>query len=194
MKKQDLIPIVLIFALFLAYPTIDRKVIAKIFPPKAKPAPAVVETVAAPSIPADTALAAPEAKTGEIPATEAPPPPAAPAEAAAPEEEQAPEVLTTLGNERLELTLSSRGAGIVRAVLRGYPSAKVTFPSLSTFPIVPPPRRSGPNGAAPGARTPAWASSWRTTGRLARSRSRRGCAATAMSSAAASSPPPTRPR
>ena len=124
MKKQDLIPIVLIFALFLAYPTIDRKVIAKIFPPKAKPAPAVVESVAAPSIPADTALAAPEAKTGEIPATEAPPPPAAPAEAAAPEEEQAPEVLTTLGNERLELTLSSRGAGIVRAVLRGYPSAK----------------------------------------------------------------------
>ena len=62
MKKQDLIPIVVIFALFLAYPTIDRKVIAKFFPPKAKPAPAAVEKAEAPALPADTALAAPEAK------------------------------------------------------------------------------------------------------------------------------------
>ena len=61
MKKQDLIPIVLIFALFLAYPTLDRKFISKIFPPKAKPAPAAVEKAEAPALPADTALAAPDA-------------------------------------------------------------------------------------------------------------------------------------
>ena len=126
MKKQDLIPIVLILALFLAYPTIDRKFVRKIFPPKTKPVPAVVEKAEAPALPADTALAAPEAD-----ADAAAQPAAAPAaEALAPKaeasaaEEKAPEVLTTLANERLELTLSSRGAGIVRAAVLGYPSAK----------------------------------------------------------------------
>lgn len=121
MKKKDLIPIILIFALFLAYPTIDRKFIAKIFPPKAKPAPAAVATAEAPSLPADTALAAPEAQAAPSEAVEDVP---APAEAPAVEEDAAPEVLTTLANERLQLTFSSRGAGIVRAVLPGYPSAK----------------------------------------------------------------------
>jgi hypothetical protein len=48
MKKQDLIPIVLILALFLAYPTLDRKFVRKIFPPKAKPAPAAVAKAEAP--------------------------------------------------------------------------------------------------------------------------------------------------
>ena len=126
MKKQDLIPIVLILALFLAYPTIDQKFVRKIFPPKTKPVPAVVEKAEAPALPADTALAAPEAD-----ADAAAQPAAAPAaEALAPKaeasaaEEKAPEVLTTLANERLELTLSSRGAGIVRAAVLGYPSAK----------------------------------------------------------------------
>lgn len=124
MKKQDLIPIVVIFALFLAYPTIDRKVISKFFPPKAKPAPAAVEQAEAPSLPADTALAAPEAKTepaGEVAATQ---PEAVPTATPTAAEEKAPEVLTTLANERLELTLSSHGAGIVRAAVLGYPSVK----------------------------------------------------------------------
>ncbi len=120
MKKKDLLPIILIFALFLAYPTIDRKVIAKFFPAKAKPAPAAVETVQAPSLPADTSLAAPEAH----PAPSESMPAAAPAEAPAATAEEAPEVLTTLSNDRLELTLSSRGAGIAQAVLRDYPIAK----------------------------------------------------------------------
>ena len=130
MKKQDLIPIVLIFALFLAYPTLDRKFISKIFPPKAKPAPAAVEKAEAPALPADTALAAPEAEKaataleadGVTSATwkkDEPAPAPAPAE-----EEKAIEVLTTLGNERLEITTSTHGAGVVRAAILGYPSVK----------------------------------------------------------------------
>ena len=120
MKKQDLIPIVVIFALFLAYPTIDRKVISKFFPPKVKPTPAAVEQAEAPSLPADAALAAP-ADADEAAAAE----PAVPkAEPAAAEEDQAPEEFATLANERLELTLSSHGAGIVRAAILGYPSVR----------------------------------------------------------------------
>lgn len=69
MNKKDLLPIILIFILFLAYPTIDRKFVAKIFPPKAKPAPVAVEPATAPALPADTALAAPAASP------DAPPPP-----------------------------------------------------------------------------------------------------------------------
>jgi len=128
MKKQDLIPIVLIFALFLAYPTLDRKFISKIFPPKAKPAPAAVEKAEAPALPADTALAAPEAEKA-TPALEADGVTSAtwkkdePAPAPA-EEEKAIEVLTTLGNERLEITTSTHGAGVVRAAILGYPSVK----------------------------------------------------------------------
>ena len=128
MKKQDLIPIVLIFALFLAYPTIDRKIIAKYFPPKAKPVPAVVESARAPNLPADTALAAPAAPAPAEAAAaadaEAPVAPAAPEAPAVEEEDPSIEVLTTLGNERLEITTSTRGAGIVRAAILGYPSVK----------------------------------------------------------------------
>ncbi len=128
MKKQDLIPIVLIFALFLAYPTLDRKFISKIFPPKAKPAPAAVAKAEAPALPADTALAAPEAEKA-APAPEADGVTSAtwkkdePAPAPA-EEDKAMEVLTTLGNERLEITTSTHGAGVVRAAILGYPSVK----------------------------------------------------------------------
>jgi YidC/Oxa1 family membrane protein insertase len=121
MKKQDLIPIVVIFALFLAYPTLDRKFISKIFPPKAKPVPAAVETAQAPALPADTALAAPAAPAPAKPAaTTDAEPPAAPAE----EEADSIEVLTTFGNERLEITTSTHGAGVVRAAILGYPSVK----------------------------------------------------------------------
>ena len=126
MNKKDLIPIVLLFALFLAYPKIDEKFVSKIFPPKAKPVPAVVETAQAPSLPADTSLAAaPESAAqpaeAAAPATEATPA----AEAAAqPEAEKSPEVLTTLANDRVELTFSSHGAGVVQAAILEYPSEK----------------------------------------------------------------------
>ena len=46
MKKKDLIPIIALFALFLAYPTIDKKIIAKYFPPKEKPVPAAAAETA----------------------------------------------------------------------------------------------------------------------------------------------------
>ena len=128
MNRKDLLPIILIFALFLAYPFLDRKVMVKIFPPKAKSAPAAVETAQAPDVPADTALAPADSAA---PATGQPDavtsatwtPENAKVETAS-VEEQAPEVLTTLRNDRVELTFSSRGAGIVRAVLRDYPAAK----------------------------------------------------------------------
>ncbi len=120
MKKQDLIPIILIFVLFLAYPTIDRKVMTKIFPSKAKPVPAAVEKAEAPSIPADTSLAAPEAPAA--PSGESAPVEAAPAEA------KAPEILTTLANECLELALSSHGAGIVRASLIARRDGQLLYP------------------------------------------------------------------
>ena len=128
MNRKDLLPIILIFALFLAYPFLDRKVMVKIFPPKAKPAPAAVETVQAPDIPAATALApagsaAPAAEQPDAVTSATWTPESAKVEAVS-ADEQAPEVLTTLRNDRVELTLSSRGAGIVRAVLRGYPAAK----------------------------------------------------------------------
>ena len=121
MKKQDLIPIVLILALFLAWGRYGNDILNKYFPPKAKPAPAVVEKAAAPALPADTALAAPDAAAAEA---ETPAAPAAPAPDVAEEEDQAVEVLTTLGNERLEITTSTRGAGVVRAAILGYPSVK----------------------------------------------------------------------
>ena len=120
MNKKDLIPIVAIFALFLAYPTIDRKIMTKVFPPKAKPVPAAVEKAEAPAIPADTALAAPDA---EVQSAETTAPPVE-TDVAAAAEEAIPEVQTVLGNDRVELTCSSRGAGIVRAAILGYPSAK----------------------------------------------------------------------
>ncbi len=126
MNKKDLIPIVALFALFLAYPKIDEKFVSKIFPPKAKPVPAVAETAPAPSLPADTSLAAAPEAAAKPAETAAPAPEAAPAATAGAEAaaEKSPEVLTTLANDRLELTLSSHGAGVVRAAILDYPSAK----------------------------------------------------------------------
>jgi len=128
MKKQDLIPIVVIFAIFLAYPTIDRKFISKIFPPKEKPVPAVVETPEASDLPSDTTLSAPEAATEaatkvKTPVEEVAATPEEKEEAPAPDAETIPEVLNTLSNELLELTLSSHGAGVVKATLLDYPLA-----------------------------------------------------------------------
>ena len=131
MKKQDLIPIVVLVILLLAFPTIDQKLLSRFLPAKEKPAPAAVATAPAADIPSDTAWASPGAEPAPAPANEpAPGAPAAPA--AAPVAESLPEALHTLANERLELTLTSRGAGILRAAMRDYPetrgsSALVTF-------------------------------------------------------------------
>ncbi len=123
MKKKDLIPILLILAAFLAYPTIDRKLVSKFFPPKERPAP--VQSVEAPEMPANPELAAPEeaAAEAESPAGAEPAAVAGP-EAAAPEDEAVPETTETLENADLRVTFSSRGAGIVRAEILKYPEAK----------------------------------------------------------------------
>lgn len=133
MKKQDLIPLVIIFALFLAYPTIDRKVMTKFFPPKEKPAAAAVEKAEAPALPSDTSLAAPEAATAQ-PGEEA----AAPAEAPAPAEEKAIEVQTVLSNDRVELTFSSHGAGLVSCALVEQRDGQLKYPATkgSETPVV----------------------------------------------------------
>lgn len=119
MKKQDLIPIVIIFVLFLAWGKFGNELLNKFFPPKAAPAAAVAPAAGPAALPTDTALSAAEPVPS---AAAAAPENAAPAPAAgAP---RAPEILTPLANDRLELTLSSHGAGVVRAVLRDYPAAK----------------------------------------------------------------------
>lgn len=122
MKKKDLIPVVIIFALFLAYPQIDRHIIAKYFPAKAKPAPAAVESAEAPTIPSETALsAAPQSEVAPATAADAA---TAPVAEAAEEKETAPAEFTTLANSLVELTVSSQGAGIVKAAILKYPVEK----------------------------------------------------------------------
>jgi len=124
MKKQDLIPIVIIFAIFLAYPTLDRKFISKIFPPKEKPVPAVVNVTEEASSSADSDTSVSETTLDAVPTA----PSAVAAEDTAPAaevpeavEEESLEVLTSLSNDLLEITLSSRGAGVVEAKLLDYP-------------------------------------------------------------------------
>ena len=132
MNKKDLIPIVIIFALFLAYPKIDEKILSKYFPAKGKPVPTATQTVEAPSIPSDTSLSAPETSAPaeeSAPAASAEPAsssstPATPAAAAEADADALPEVFTTLANDRVQLTLSSRGAGVIKAVIQDYPSVK----------------------------------------------------------------------
>ena len=119
MKKQDLIPIVVIFILFLAWGKFGNDVLNKISPPKTPSVAAAVEKAEAPSLPSDVSLAAPASAT-PAPAGEAAPemPDAESAvEPAIAEAPRAPEVVTTLANDRVELDVSSHGAGIVRAAL-----------------------------------------------------------------------------
>ncbi|MGD9781449.1 MAG: membrane protein insertase YidC, partial [Kiritimatiellia bacterium] len=65
-----------------------------------------------------------EAPPAEEASSPAPAEPAATGADPAAEEEKTPEVFTTLANDRVELTFSSHGAGIVRAAILGYPSVK----------------------------------------------------------------------
>ena len=122
MKKKDLIPIILILAAFLAYPTIDRKIVAKFFPPKERPAP--VQSVEPPQMPAAPELAAPAEPAAEAPAEEVVAETPVSAPAAEPEDATLPESTEILENADLRVTFSSRGAGIVRAEILKYPEAK----------------------------------------------------------------------
>lgn len=127
MKKQDLLPVVIIFALILAYPEIDRRLVRKIFPGKPVPT-RVSEQAPDRSTPEDAAFAATEDTTpsptaATQPTTEAPQ--AAPV-AAMPEEPATPPVVTVLENELLRLSLTSHGAGIASATIKGYPISQGT--------------------------------------------------------------------
>lgn len=133
MKRKDWIPVAILFVLLLAYPTIDRKVVTKFFPPKTPP-PAAVEE---PSTPADASapaeLTAPAADNAPVPVREETEAPAdavsKPAPDTAPDRQKAPEERHVLANSRLELTLSSHGAGIVRAALTDRLHDSLRFPA-----------------------------------------------------------------
>ena len=131
MKKKDWIPVAILFVLLLAYPQIDKAVVSKFFPPKEAPVPAAAP--AQTDIPAQTELALP----GDVP-----PPPPAPAQtlpepaaektvAPASEEVKAPEELHVLANHRLELTLSSHGAGVVHAALIARHQDALRYPAAA---------------------------------------------------------------
>ncbi len=123
MKKKDMIPVAILFVLLLAYPKIDELFVSKFFPPKDRPAPAPVESSAPMDVPEGTTLAAaPEPPS--VPAEDAPVlPEAVPGEAddAAAPREKTPERLHVLANEQVEVTLTSHGAGVLRAVMLNYP-------------------------------------------------------------------------
>jgi YidC/Oxa1 family membrane protein insertase len=117
MKKKDLLIVVALFALWMAWPIIDRQVIKKHFfrspPPAAGPvAPAPADEE--PGIrPAPVAPAAPAEAISPAPAMEA--------EAARPAPEPSvPEQTVVIGNGRLQVTLSSHGAAVKSVELTGY--------------------------------------------------------------------------
>ena len=125
MKKQDLIPIVVIFALFLAWGKYGNDFLNKFFPAKARPAPAAAEKTETPSPPSEVSLGEP-APAAEAPVGESVPPPVA--ETPAADAPKTPEVLTTLANDRLEVDVSSHGAGIVRAALIARQGDRYRYP------------------------------------------------------------------
>jgi YidC/Oxa1 family membrane protein insertase len=114
MNRKDLPLLLILVALWLAWPHIDRKFIRKYFP---EPPPAA-ETAPA----GDPAGPAPaDARPAEAPAVEEPPP--AFSTEADPEPPSAePEQIVTLRNDHAEFTFSSRGAALVRLRLLNYPT------------------------------------------------------------------------
>ncbi|NLB66813.1 MAG: membrane protein insertase YidC [Lentisphaerae bacterium] len=129
MKKQEWIPVVILFALLLAYPVIDRKYVSKIFPPAQRP-PAAEATATlvpdAPPAPADAREAALDTPVR----AETPPPPAESSEPPAPPaREKSKEKRHILANNHLELTLSSHGAGVVAAALMDRHLGALRYPA-----------------------------------------------------------------
>ena len=124
MKKQDLWPILVIVALFFAYPWIDRTFVAKLFPAKApaqKPAVEQPVEVAPTDVPAGTTLSAPaetepaaEMLAAEAAAPAAETPAAAPAAEAEP---AAPEATVELANGVARYVLTTKGAAIKSAAM-----------------------------------------------------------------------------
>ena len=119
MNKKDVPVIVLLFALMILWPIVDRQVIKKhFFADTSSPKTGAVQPESAPVEPAITAEAetiAPEAVAAKPEVRE----PAAEPELE-PEAESVPEQTAVLENEFLRLTFSSRGASVVAAELKEY--------------------------------------------------------------------------
>ena len=109
MKKKDMIPVAILFVLLLAYPTIDQKFVSKFFPPKDKPQPAAAAS--APPAAAD----APEAPVSPLPSADA-------------SRAKTQEILPLLANDRLELVLTSHGAGVLHAALVAQRDGQLLYP------------------------------------------------------------------
>ncbi|MFH0879044.1 MAG: membrane protein insertase YidC [Lentisphaerota bacterium] len=120
MKKSDMAIVAVLFALWIFWPTLDRQISKRFFPNRvAKTSLMATQAVSqasaeAKSMPADAAFSAkPETlqleaeKEAVAPATE----PAQPRE---------PERTASISNEKLQVTLSSRGGTVVSAVLKAY--------------------------------------------------------------------------
>lgn len=128
MKKKDLIPIIIIVALFFIYPVLDRTIVAKWFPAKQRPAAAApaeageaqaegeaaAATDGAADIPMGTELASGEPAEAEA-GSEGVEPAAAPAEE--PPAESRPEETVELANAVAKFVLTSKGAGIRSAAM-----------------------------------------------------------------------------
>ena len=119
MNKKDLPVIVLLFALMILWPIVDRQVIKKYFYANAPSQKA--KTVQPESAPVEPAIAA-EAEKAVPEAAPAKPEVKAPAAEPEPEPEAegVPEQTAVLENEFLRLTFSSHGASVVSAELKEY--------------------------------------------------------------------------
>ncbi len=123
MKKKDLLPVVVIIALFFIYPWIDRTFVAKWFPAKERAPVAAEEPASTPTadIPAGTELAPapeePSAPAAESLPAAAPVPASDPVQEAAPAEPALPEVTVELSNDVARYVLTSKGAAIKSAAM-----------------------------------------------------------------------------
>lgn len=115
MKKQDFIVIGILFALWLAWPYVDREVIRKIWPGEVSAPAGVVSTSSVPEI----ASTEPAADSGAPPEVLQEPP--ALVSSNATDGTDAPEQTAILSNEWVEITLTSRGAGVADVLLKRYP-------------------------------------------------------------------------
>lgn len=120
MSKRDLIIVVILFALWISWPMIDRQIVKRYFFP-AGPAP--VETVspesAGPESSEPPALSAAPAEAEPV-ASPAKPEPQSEPQADEPAEPATPERTAVLENDRVKLTVSSWGATIKSAVMKEY--------------------------------------------------------------------------
>ncbi len=122
MKKQDIVLLAVLFALWIAWPTVDRQLKKRFF----KTAPA---TVAEQTVQAEKPAQAPAAPAEpSVPAVEpviAEPPVAVPVAPAVGEEPApaVPEKTAVLENEKLKVVVSSHGAAVVSAELKNFRTA-----------------------------------------------------------------------